>query len=326
MTWLPALVLASTLGADPEFRLDYYREAAACPDQPALQRAVAERLGRDPFSATATRTISVRLAPVGATLIADIRVVEPNGAIAGQRQLVSSDADCAELAKATALAVAIVIDPLVITRPEPTPLPLPPPPPPPTPPPAEVAPPPPLPPPPPPPYVEPIEPRPRPDPSREPGGLYVGAGAALAIEDVPTVAPAGVVDVFWDGGRPVLGVRLTVTGGGPGRLQALLIDAGPVLCLRFWRFGGCLLGRFGAMQIRAQGSLTAVTTPSVAFGLEPFFDLPLGQWVRLRLRAGLQLHTAITVVEQGSTVLWRTPLLSGGFGATFAFRAFEKVP
>lgn len=317
MTWLLGVVLASSLGADPMFRLDYTRETAACPDQPALQRAVAERLGRDPFSPTAQRTIAVRMSR-GA---ADIRVIEASGVVAGQRQLVSNSEDCGELAKATALAVAIVIDPLVITRPEPEPLPEPPP----TPPPAvEVAP---LPPPPLPPADSPPPPPPQVVGDREPGRFYIGAGAGLSVADLPNVAPAGMVEVFWDDGRKILGARVTATGGGQGRLQAMLIDAGPVLCLRFGHFGGCLIGRFGALQTWVQGGLTGATTPSVAFGLEPFFDLQLGDWVRMRLRAGLQVHTAITVIENGPITLWRSPLLSGGLGATFAFRAFEqKLP
>ncbi len=315
MSWLIAVALSSSLAADPTFRLVYAREALACPEQAALERSVAERLGRDPFSPSAERTVSVRMSRDGASLVAQIRVLEPNGAAAGQRQIVSSSEDCAELAAATALAVAIAIDPLVITRPAPDP----------TPPPrveialepfpAPMLPPPPV-------VLEPAaEP---PSPERERGRFYVGGGGALSIADLPTAAPAGMVDAYWTAGRLELGARMTVTGGGAGRLQGLLIDAGPVVCLRFWLFGGCLLGRFGALQMWVPDSVASTTTPAASFGFEPFFDLPLGDWVRLRLRAGLQVHTALTVVQQSPTAVWRSPLISGGIGVALAFRAFEQ--
>jgi hypothetical protein len=377
IAWFLAAAVGSSLAAEPTYRLEYRREATAmaCPDQASLQRSVAERLGRDPFSAKGDRTVAVKLSGAGGSLSVNIRLLDAKGTVGGQRELSSTNADCVELAKATALAVAIVIDPMVVTRPEPVAArapPSPPPPskplsdptrlppelpdalssraderenesfaapPPPPPAPAEVLsppPPPPAPPPPPPALLS----RPIPPGASSPAepksdwGLFIGVGAALSIADLPSPAPSAMADLFWEQGRWALGARVSFTtaGGaavGEGRVDATLVDGGPLLCVRGRYFGGCLLGRFGALQSWASGfpNSRGATTPMIAAGVEPFVELPVGDVVRLRVRTGFQVHTGITLLQQGTTELWRTPLVSVALGASVSFRAFgDKLP
>ncbi|MBL8950566.1 MAG: hypothetical protein JNK82_07315, partial [Myxococcaceae bacterium] len=114
-------------------RLDSRREplAESCPDEQAVQRAVAERLGSSPFSSDATRTVSLRWRFASGVYSSELMVTNEAGVTVGSKKLTSSAADCSELASSTALALSLILDPLSLTRPPPPPSELPPPPPPP---------------------------------------------------------------------------------------------------------------------------------------------------------------------------------------------------
>ncbi len=103
--------------ARPSARLDYVRKGAAsvCPDEAGMRAAVTARLGYDPFTADADRTVAVSLTREGATFRAVIEVRDASGAAIGVRKLQSSalhDVDCEELAGSIAIALAVAIDPL----------------------------------------------------------------------------------------------------------------------------------------------------------------------------------------------------------------------
>ena len=147
-----ATALALTDGAasaTPSARLVYSRssDAESCPDQDAMQRAVATRFGYDPFFAWAKEIVVVQIWRGGSRYRSRVQVVDMQGIARGTREL-SSDRDaCAELFDATALAISIALDASAqkeadIVPPPPAPeAPLPPaPPPPPTPPTDEPAP------------------------------------------------------------------------------------------------------------------------------------------------------------------------------------------
>ncbi len=115
-------VLLSTGGAAaaPSGRLVYSRTpgAESCPDEATLRRSVAARVGYDPFFPWAKRTVVASLARRSRDFVAIVSLVDEQGVAHGDRELRASG-DCAELLDAMALAIAIAIDPTILTRPAP---------------------------------------------------------------------------------------------------------------------------------------------------------------------------------------------------------------
>src|SRR5260221_407237 len=70
-------------------RLVYLVEAGAqgCPDEGAVRRSVAARLGYDPFVETGGRTVRATLGERGRWLRASIEITDENGELLGQNQL-----------------------------------------------------------------------------------------------------------------------------------------------------------------------------------------------------------------------------------------------
>lgn len=116
-----AMVLTASLGTTWTLSVQRSEAASSCPDQVRLRRAIAERLGRDPFSDSAplgdARSLSVQFSRDGGRHLATVSLVEAQGRATGTRELSSTASDCTELAGAVVLAATIAIDPLVLTRP-----------------------------------------------------------------------------------------------------------------------------------------------------------------------------------------------------------------
>jgi len=102
-------------------RLVYSRtnEAAGCGDEAALRKAVARRLGYDPFVAASVNTVVAELRRDGDGLKARVYVVRDANMAGGARELASPTQDCTELMAAVALALSIAIDPDALDRVEP---------------------------------------------------------------------------------------------------------------------------------------------------------------------------------------------------------------
>jgi hypothetical protein len=146
---LPVPALAQTPAAPsshapPSYALSWVRAEGAeeCPAAHALAAEVERRLGRPVFDAKAERSIEVDVMRFGDKYRSDVYVRDASGHALGHRQLESDEPGCGALLSATALAVALVIDPEAAAR-EPSPPPgkasfepVPPPPPPAPPPPA----------------------------------------------------------------------------------------------------------------------------------------------------------------------------------------------
>jgi hypothetical protein len=116
----------------PEIRFSWElgMGAESCPSEDALRDAVAARLGYFPFTRDADRTLRASVTRMGDRLIGTIRLEDATGELIGERTLEGEAGDCHELSRALQLAIAIAIDPTVITRPTPPPAePAPPPPP-----------------------------------------------------------------------------------------------------------------------------------------------------------------------------------------------------
>jgi hypothetical protein len=300
------------------FHLDSRREAGAedCPDEQQLQRSVAERLGSNPFTSDATKTVAVRWKSQGGVLSSELTVTNETGSAAGSKKLTSTAKSCDELAASTALALALIIDPLSITRPAPEPQ-------------TELQPPPnppttPLEEPPPPPSVAPIvtvEARPqaaRPSQS----SLWLGGEVGASMFEVPSelsdlsATVSFDLAVSWE--WVMLGGRATFVIPGTrhfdeGSISATVLGLGPFLCVGSSRVGGCAAVRVGAVYAWASGYADAASSgamATLAFSLGPYLDFAPANSLKLRVFLNGQLQPATAVLMVRNAVAWRTPLFA----------------
>ncbi len=90
--------------------------ADGCPTSRALSVEVERRLGRKVFEPSAERAFEVQVTRSGSRYHSDVFVRDAQGHTLGQRALESDEPDCAALFNATALAIALVIDPEAASR------------------------------------------------------------------------------------------------------------------------------------------------------------------------------------------------------------------
>ena len=98
--------------ANPSARLVYVRGAGAseCPNEDAVRRSVAARLGYDPFFLSAPTTIFVEVSRDGERFDAVVKLVDSQGVERGARHLESNGRDCANLVGTLALTISLVVD------------------------------------------------------------------------------------------------------------------------------------------------------------------------------------------------------------------------
>ena len=116
------LVLAFAVrsaSAGQSARLVYSRtdDAASCGDERGLRRAVARRLGYDPFVANRMNACG-NVRAEGAGLRAHVYLIRDGNTAGGSRELSSPTRDCTELLAAVALAISIAVDPDALDRAE----------------------------------------------------------------------------------------------------------------------------------------------------------------------------------------------------------------
>lgn len=320
---MSALLLLLLLAVEPH-RLDSRREpgAQSCPDEQAVQRAVAERLGMNPFAPDAVRTVTLRWKSSGGLFSARLEVIDEAGATIGSRSLSSSD--CTELASSAALALALILDPMSLTRAPAAPE-------------AEAPPPPPpaAPAPPSPPLVV-LEPAQAPPPPRSETSLWLGGGAAVSYGDVPQVTAALELELAWKWRWLWLGVRGAFVAPAStkidvGSVSALLFGAGPFFCAGSSRFGGCVSTRLGTLHAWPSG-FTTPSSPATAFsfaaGLGPYVDFAPSPSMKLRvfLTGLVQPTPAVLVVK--TLEAWRSPIfsLNAGVGVRWAAMGSDVDP
>jgi hypothetical protein len=90
--------------------------AEACLDQSSLESRVRARLDRDPFGADAQLVLEGSVTRKERTWHTELRVFDRTNSLVGQRDLDTVADDCAPLADAVVLAVALTIDPESATR------------------------------------------------------------------------------------------------------------------------------------------------------------------------------------------------------------------
>jgi len=112
------MLAAQAAGAEPSadasgrYALAWVRDegAESCPAGREFSAEVSHRLGRSPFDEHAERAIEIRVARVADAYTSHVYLRDRSGSVLGQRSLSSAE-DCAVLFSATALAVALLIDP-----------------------------------------------------------------------------------------------------------------------------------------------------------------------------------------------------------------------
>ena len=110
---LGALACARSAAAFPSTRLVYARGPGAeqCPDQAVVRRAVASRLGYDPFFPSSDKTIIARVLREPGRLKGQVELVDEHGAQVGLREFSADPEKCDDLIRAMALSISIAIDP-----------------------------------------------------------------------------------------------------------------------------------------------------------------------------------------------------------------------
>jgi hypothetical protein len=119
-----ALVVSTrSAAASPSAKLVYVRGvgADACPNEEQLRKAVANRLGYDPFFPTAPKTVIAEVTRSDAGYRGRVQIIGEDGKLRGQRDLASRGDDCTEIVTTIALAVSIALDDLDEHAPEPPP-------------------------------------------------------------------------------------------------------------------------------------------------------------------------------------------------------------
>ncbi len=282
----------------PAVRLSYSLGAGAerCPTEEALREAVAARLGRDPFGEDGD-AIAVHVEREGKELVA---VIEMGGG--GRRRLASRATDCAELAAAIQLAVAITIDTLDLTRKPPTPQ---------SPPEPEL-----------PPELPPEPPLAPPD---EPRAFAfwgaIGGVAAVAAAPVPSAGFTATLQGRWERFSLDVGGRVDVPASS-GHVATSLVVADVAPCVRYLQLGLCALVAAGAQEGQAVGLLNPQTVrkPYVGAGVRALAELELSQHLALHFHAELIGALAQTELLVDNAVVWTTPPLSVAAGLELAFR------
>ena len=117
------MLVGASAAAHPSTQLRYNRGVGAesCPDDEGMRSLLVARLGYDPVTAEADERIvaSIVRDESHARLRGRVEVHDAAGKLQGKRELSSAQNDCTELASSMALAIAIAIDPLSLSRPTP---------------------------------------------------------------------------------------------------------------------------------------------------------------------------------------------------------------
>jgi hypothetical protein len=322
---IPALLalasIAAPARAEPAGRLAYERGSGAesCPDEVALRRAVAARLGEDPFGPGVSRTFRLVLGSTGARLRGSVELVT-DGVTEGRREL-EADADaCPELVEAMALAVSLTINPNLVVdgappRSEPEkhdPAPAPPP----------------------SPEVALASPSPSPSPVRDTPSLTPAARAAStavtlatgafahgAVGTGPGIAAGGSVVVrvgaaWWHVGLEGRVDALSQAGiGRNGTVHSTLLAGVLAPCVRLGPASGCPVLLLGSLLARSRGVTTERSDRGfyAAGGGRLAAGAPLGKRLVLEARLdALYPFTPVTIDLDGTPV-WRAKA-SGALG------------
>ena len=321
------LAAKSAVAGPPAARLVYSRaaDAESCPDEEALRRAVAARVGYDAFFPWAKRTVVASVDRREGAFVASVDLVDERGIRHGGHEL-RAEGSCGDLLDAVALAVAIAIDPQLLLAqqaapsppaataaptppapalPAPTPL---------GPPPATLAPPAPAP----APSPAPAPAQPAPSPVTLEGSL----GPTAALGFAPGVSMGGTVGVEARWSRFSLGLEgFTAARSSKPVTADSSVTAWPLVgalvpCVHVGPAFACALAESGALFASGEQVPGARSSSGtwVAFGARVGGELRLQETLSLRLRVDGLLDATQPSFWVGNTREWPAPLLAGSVG------------
>jgi hypothetical protein len=328
--FLATAIVAGAAAATPAAKLTYVRDAAAarCPDEGELRRAVAARLGYDPFFPWARSTVVAEISRGRTGFRGRVIILDERGLSRGERAIDATSDDCGEVMRALALAISIAVDDLDLDPVPPAPNPATPP--------ATASPPAPEP----APAPEPSRPSPSeadralppppPRPTRAPFGFAASFSSSLSAGLAPSAAVGATIAVERRLG--VLSIGLEARADLPasaaastgGRVRSEVFLGSVVPCLHVLRpFFGCAFFSAGAFDAAGVGIAVSrnPVAPFAAAGLRLGVEVPLGRRVFLLGRAdGLVPLTRPTVQIDRRAVFTPAPVTpSVGFGAGVYF-------
>jgi hypothetical protein len=319
---LTILSSAPSAFATPSARLVYARseDAASCPDESALRRAVEARFGYDPFFAWARQTVVAQISRDGPRYVARVQLVDEQGLARGTRELRSDEDDCAEVFDAAALAISIALDASAATATAPS---------------------------------SPPPPAPNPDDEVPAGPPVPGMGAApppdanagkvapgppspmrLGVEALagafigPNVSPGGAVFASYRRGALSVGLDLEAEWSAPanatlpdssppsGRLASALFAAAVVPCFHRGKAFVCAVGQLGWLEAWGWGVDVgqSMGTPFVSFGARVGVEWPLGQRLFVRAHADLLANLELANLELDGQTVWTVFPVGGAVG------------
>ena len=305
--------------ATPSARLVYSRGhgAESCADEAALRRAVASRVGYDPFFPWAKRTVVAEISAAGARYFARVFLVDERGIEQGSRTL-EVQGDCSELLDTAALAIAIAIDPHSLAPRKPDAAALPPP--------AS------------PPVTRNSVEAVRPGPA---AAQSVPLSTALATArvrfegEIATVTSVGVaplpaIGIALGGGVRAGRLSLAIEGridapasvptarasdGSSGVVSSWLAVATLVPC---WHVGPtvvCALAQGGSMRVGTDATVVARWNPWWAVGGRFGVDVPLDGDLALRVDSDLLADLQPPSLEVNGQPAWNAPRLAASLAA-----------
>lgn len=308
------LFAAQSVAASPSAKLVYVRGAGAdtCPGEEGLRKAVATRLGYDPFFPTAQKTVIAQVNRTAGGYHGKVQIVGDDGKLRGERDLASKGDDCAELVSAIALAVSIALDdldeapaaaPPSAGGPEPDPSP-----------PLVV------------PHAPPRSDAPPPPPPTTPNGprveLGASAGPTISLGTAPAAALGGSVAATL--GYGALAARLDLRGELPsstGLAPTGIVSTSTVLvalsgCVRGKVPFLCLGGGLGSVSSKTEG----ITRPASDSGRLAVLlasvggDLALGRVLYLEPFLAAALNLTPHRVDVDGSPAFTVPLVAGTAG------------
>lgn len=327
---LTTLAWPTTAHAAPNARLVYGRGpgAEACPDEVALRRAVASRVGYDPFFPYASRSIVLTIRADANALTARVELVE-NGQ-ANTRELTTADRSCAELFESAALAIAIAIDPHALVGPAPSP--------------------------------EPAANTESP-PDAPPGARSSEAAASPVVTDSPPTRDAVATTTDRGDARRGAGLRLmlgpriaaglqpglaaglgvggalvwervsvgievesylpsTATSASGASARGWLLDGALIPCARLHPLSLCGVGRFGRFEGAGENVVDPTTDATAFIGLggRAEVELPLSGAVSAHLGAELVGRLSRPSLVAGTETVWEASRIAGIFAAATSYR------
>jgi hypothetical protein len=309
---------APSADASPTARIVYSRAVGAdsCPDEEALRRAVAARVGYDPFFAWANKTIVATMAPdEHGGFVARVGLVDESGTEHGTRDL-RTDGDCSDLLGASALAIAIAIDPHALMPPTKAPDPSPP-------------------------QAPPSVPRlagakgasstGAPAPARPPPAatspsrifFEASAGGVASVGVAPAPVAGAALGVAARSPRWSVGVEgridapTAVAATGGGKVSAWTVLAAVVPCAHSGRVFACAVGQAGATQASSDGVALArsMSLAWLAAGLRLGVEVPIERLTLLRVHSDFVGNLEPARLELNDAVAWNAPRVAASLGA-----------